>query len=191
MNNIKLNTPLSEEDVRKLNIGDFVEISGEIITGRDRVHVYLTEKKQKLPFSLEGNVLYHLGPIVRKEDGNWKIISAGPTTSIREEMYEYRIIEDYGIRAIIGKGGMGKKTLEALQKFGVVYLSATGGAAATLASYITKVLGVYKLEEFGSPEAMWHLEVKDFPVVVTMDSKGNSLHEKVRDDSYKRLKELL
>lgn len=186
----KLETPLKEKEVRKLKIGDLVEISGEIITGRDRAHAYLCEKKRELPISLKGAVLYHLGPIVKKEKKEWKIVSAGPTTSIREEPYESKVIQDYGVRAIIGKGGMGEKTQKALKKYGAVYLSATGGIAATLASHITKVLGVYKLEEFGSPEAIWHLKIKDFPVIVTMDSKGNSLYKKIQNNSYKKLKKL-
>ncbi|MDD5023322.1 MAG: FumA C-terminus/TtdB family hydratase beta subunit [Candidatus ainarchaeum sp.] len=190
MNNKKLNTPL-DESVELLEAGDKVEITGEIITGRDRVHAFLAESKKELPFSLKGSIIYHVGPIVQKEFSEWKITAAGPTTSIREEIYEDRVIEMYGIKAVMGKGGMGERTKNALIKNNAVYLHAIGGAAALLGKHVEKVLGVYKLEEFGSPEAMWKLQVKDFPAIVTMDSKGNSIHEKIEQESYKKLQELI
>lgn len=187
----KLQTPLKEEDIKNLEAGDFVKISGEIVTGRDRAHEYLAKEKQELPFSLEGSVLYHMGPIVKKENKSWKIVSAGPTTSIREEMYQYDVIKNYGVKAIIGKGGMAEKTQKALEEFNAGYLCAIGGTAASLSKNIVEVLGVHKLEEFGSPEAMWHLKIKDFPAIVTMDSKGNNLHNLVSKRSFERLKRLL
>lgn len=168
-----LSTPLSEEQVRALKVGDVVLISGEIYTGRDAVHAYLM--KHEPPVNLNGAVLYHCGPVVLKEDGKYKITAAGPTTSMREEPYQADIIKRYGVRAVIGKGGMGRRTLEALKEAGAVYLNAIGGAAQYYARSIEEVLGVYLLE-FGTPEAMWHLRVRDFPAIVTMDAHGESLH---------------
>ncbi|MFH1126044.1 MAG: fumarate hydratase C-terminal domain-containing protein, partial [Candidatus Altiarchaeota archaeon] len=150
---LKLKTPLSEGEVRKLKVGNEVELSGVIVTARDTAHKYLTQKNPKLPLSLEGLVLYHCGPIVEGRS----VIAAGPTTSIREEPYEAEVIRRYGIRGIIGKGGMGDRTLDALKRYGAVYLSAVGGAAAVMASSIEKTIDVYMLEEFGVPEAFWIL----------------------------------
>jgi fumarate hydratase class I len=123
-------------------------------------------------------VLYHCGPVVLKENGGWRMTAAGPTTSIREEPYQAEVIKRFGIRAVIGKGGMGAKTLAGLKDFGAVYLNAIGGAAQYYARCIDSVLGVYFLD-FGIPEAMWHIRVKDFPAIVTMDAHGNSLHADV------------
>ncbi len=167
-----LRPPLTEEQVRELEVGDVVLISGEIYTGRDAVHAYLM--KHEPPVSLQGSVLYHCGPVVLK-NGHYRITAAGPTTSIREEPYQGEIIKRYGVRAVMGKGGMGAKTLAAMKEFGAVYLNAIGGAAQYYARCIDEVLDV-KLLEFGIPEAMWHLRVTDFPAIVTMDAKGNSLH---------------
>jgi fumarate hydratase class I len=167
-----LRPPLTEEQVRELEVGDVVLISGEIYTGRDAVHAYLM--KHEPPVSLQGAVLYHCGPVVLK-NGHYRITAAGPTTSIREEPYQGEIIKRYGVRAVMGKGGMGAKTLAAMKEFGAVYLNAIGGAAQYYARCIDEVLDV-KLLEFGIPEAMWHLRVTDFPAIVTMDAKGNSLH---------------
>ncbi|MFA5049872.1 MAG: FumA C-terminus/TtdB family hydratase beta subunit [Candidatus Micrarchaeia archaeon] len=188
---INLNTPISENEIKKLKIGDFIFLNGEIVSARDRAHLYLTQEKRDLPFSLEGGVIYHLGPIVKKEKNEWKIISAGPTTSMREEPYEHDLIKNYGIRIIIGKGGMGGKTLEALRDFKAVYLSAIGGAGAYLSNCIKKVENVYMLEEFGIPEAMWKIRVENFPAIVTMDCHKNSLHEEIRLKSSKILGELI
>ena len=174
-----LRAPLTEEQVRELQVGDVVLVSGEMYTGRDAVHAYLM--KNEPPVNLQGSVLYHCGPVVLK-NGNFKITAAGPTTSIREEPYQGEIIKRYGVRAVIGKGGMGAKTLAAMKDFGAVYLNAIGGAAQYYAKCIDEVLDV-NLLEFGIPEAMWHLRVTDFPAIVTMDAHGNSLHADVETAS--------
>jgi fumarate hydratase class I len=177
---IPLQAPISEEQVRSLKVGDVVLVSGEMYTGRDAVHAHLM--KHDPPVSLQGNVLYHCGPVVLKNNGNYKITAAGPTTSIREEPYQADIIKRYGVRAVVGKGGMGAKTLAGLKESGAVYLNAIGGAAQYYSRCIEEVLGVHLLE-FGIPEAMWHLRVKDFPAIVTMDAHGNSLHADVEKAS--------
>jgi fumarate hydratase class I len=151
-----------------------------MFTGRDAVHAHLM--KHEPPVDLDGAVLYHCGPVVVKEDGGWKVTAAGPTTSIREEPYQADIIKRYGVRVVIGKGGMGAKTLAGLQESGAVYLNGIGGAAQFYARCIERVDGV-SLMEFGTPEAMWHFEVKDFPAIVTMDAQGNSLHKDVEEQS--------
>lgn len=183
---IRLNTPLREEDVRSLNVGDVVILSGTLYTGRDELHKYLV--KNDAPVDLQGGVIYHCGPVMGKtEDGNWKVLAAGPTTSIREEPYQADILRKFGVRAVIGKGGMGKKTLQGLQEVGAVYLNAVGGAAQVYAQNIQRVSNVFFLEEFGIPEAMWQMEASDFVAMVTMDSKGNSLHAEVEQASGVRL----
>jgi fumarate hydratase class I len=173
---VTLTAPLSEAQVRALKVGDVVLISGEMYTGRDNVHAYLM--KNPPPVDLHGAVLYHCGPVMLQEDGRWKVKAAGPTTSIREEPYQADVIKRYGVRAVIGKGGMGPKTLAALKESGAVYLNAIGGAAQYYARALPEVLGV-NLMEFGIPEAMWHIRAKDFPAIVTMDAHGNSLHADV------------
>ena len=175
---IILEPPLSEEKVRSLKVGDVVLINGLIYTGRDEAHAYLL--KNPSPVDLQGAVLYHCGPVALKQGDRWKINAAGPTTSSREEPYQADVIGKFGIRAVMGKGGMGKKTLEGLQKHGAVYLNAIGGAAQYYARAITQVEGV-SLLELGVPEAMWHLRVKDLMALVTMDSHGNSLHANVEE----------
>ena len=189
---IKLQLPLTEEDVRQLKVGDEVALNGIMVTGRDAAHTWLIdESPDEMRELLDGTVIYHCGPVVTKEGGKWKFVAAGPTTSIREEPYQGDVIKNYKLRGVIGKGGMGAKTLAALQEFGAVYLHAIGGAATLLAKSVTKVKDVIKLEEFGVPEAIWVLDVKDFPCVVTMDSHGNSLHDKIKSDSDKIAKELI
>src|SRR5258706_16012834 len=153
-------------------------------TGRNAVHAHLM--KHEPPVDLHGAVLYHCGPVVAKDGDRWQVKAAGPTTSIREERYRGDVIRRYGVRAIIGKGGMGTKTLEALKESGAVYLNAIGGAAQFYARTITSVDGV-SLLEFGPPEAMWHLTIKDFPAIVTMDAHGNSLHKDVEQESAREL----
>ena len=172
--------PLTEEQMRDLKVGDVVLISGVMFTGRDAVHSYLM--KHDAPADLNGSVLYHCGPVVLKNNGHYKITAAGPTTSIREEPYQAEIIKRFGIRAVMGKGGMGKKTLAGLQEHGAVYLNAIGGAAQYYSRCVEDVLDV-NLLEFGIPEAMWQLRVKEFPAIVTMDAHGNSLHAKVEEAS--------
>ncbi len=155
-----------------------------MFTGRDAVHSHLM--KHEPPVDLRGSVLYHCGPVVVKDGDGWRVTAAGPTTSIREEPYQGEIIKRYGVRAVIGKGGMGAKTLAAMQSFGAVYLNAIGGAAQFYARSITKVDGV-SLMEFGTPEAMWHLSVDGFPAIVTMDAHGNSLHKDIEQESGEHL----
>jgi fumarate hydratase class I len=173
---VRLDAPLKEADVQSLKVGDVVLVSGRMFTGRDAVHSHLM--KHEPPVDLRGAVLYHCGPVVVKEGDRWRITAAGPTTSIREEPYQGEIIKRYGVRAVIGKGGMGAKTLAAMKEHGAVYLNAIGGAAQFYAQSITGVEGV-SLLEFGTPEAMWHLTVRDFPAIVTMDAHGNSLHKDI------------
>jgi fumarate hydratase class I len=153
-------------------------------TGRDSVHSHLM--KHDPPVDLTGGVIYHCGPVVLKDGDGWRMMAAGPTTSIREEPYQGDVIRKFGLRGVIGKGGMGAKTLAALKEAGAVYLSAIGGAAQFYARCITKVPDV-SLLEFGVPEALWHLDVRDFPLIVTMDAHGNSLHKDVETESAKRL----
>jgi len=181
---VALRAPLTEEQVRSLKVGDVVLLSGRAYTGRDAVHHHLM--KHDPPVDLRGGVIYHCGPVVAKDGANegsgWRVTAAGPTTSIREEPYQADVIKRYGVRAVIGKGGMGAKTLAALREAGAVYLNAIGGAAQFYARTITSVDGV-SLLEFGTPEAMWHLTIENFPAIVTMDSHGNSLHNDVEDSS--------
>jgi len=177
---VALRTPLTEEQVRSLKVGDVVLVSGRAYTGRDAVHHHLMSHEP--PVDLRGGVIYHCGPVVAKEGNGWRVTAAGPTTSIREEPYQADIIKRFGVRAVIGKGGMGGKTLAGLKEAGAVYLNAIGGAAQFYARAITKVHDV-SLMEFGTPEAMWHLELQDFPAIVTMDSHGNSLHTEVEQAS--------
>jgi fumarate hydratase class I len=184
---VVLRAPLTEDQVRALKVGDVVLISGDIFTGRDAVHAYLM--KNPPPVDLHGAVLYHCGPVMLKDGETWTAKAAGPTTSIREEPYQAHVIREYGVRAVIGKGGMGKKTLAALKECGAVYLTGIGGAAQYYARSIEKVLGVY-LMEFGVPEAMWHLRVNNFIAIVTMDAHGNSLHADVEKETGERLAEL-
>jgi fumarate hydratase class I len=176
-----IHTPLNEETIRALKVGDEVSISGTLFTGRDAVHKYLHEGGQLPPgVSLRGGILYHCGPVIIKdEQGKWQCVAAGPTTSIREEPYQWQIIRDFGLRGVIGKGGMGEKTLQACREHGCVYLHAVGGAAQVLAECVKEVPKVYFMEKFGAPEAIWQFEVADFPATVTMDAHGNSLHKEV------------
>jgi fumarate hydratase class I len=191
MREIKLTLPMTEEQVRSLKVGDMVLLSGVMFTGRDAVHKHLFEGKS-IPVDISGSAIYHCGPVVVKdENGEWSVRAAGPTTSTREEPYQATVIEKYGIRAVIGKGGMGSKTLTACKDFGCVYLHAVGGAAQVLAETVKKVRGVSMLEEFGSPEAIWELEVVDFPALVTIDAHGNSLHAEIAASSEQRLAEVL
>ena len=178
---IRLQTPICESTIRALKVGDEVLITGVVFTGRDAVHKYLHEGGQLPPeVKLRDGILYHCGPVVMKQDdGSWKCTAAGPTTSIREEPYQGQIIRDFGIRGVIGKGGMGDRTLAACKEHGCVYLHAVGGAAQVLAECIKKVRNVHFYEKLGAPEAIWEFEVQDFPAVVTIDAHGNSLHKDV------------
>tara|TARA_Y100000590_G_scaffold470768_1_gene669786 strand:- start:12476 stop:13042 length:567 start_codon:yes stop_codon:yes gene_type:complete len=186
----KINYPFKREEIRDLRVGDMVLISGKMYTGRDAVHKRLHEGT-KPPIDLNEQIIYHCGPVVLKDKkGKYEVKAAGPTTSIREEPYQWEVMRDYGIVGVIGKGGMGPKTLEGCQKYGCVYFHAIGGAAQVLAEKIKSVDNVY-WEDLGSPEAIWELTVEDFPVVVTMDSHGGSLHAKVQESSENIFKENL
>jgi fumarate hydratase class I len=177
---VRLRTPLSDADVRKLKVGDVVLLDGVVYTGRDAVHKYLHDGGG-LDVIREG-VIYHCGPVVLKEGGEYRVVAAGPTTSIREEPYQADIIKRFGVKAVIGKGGMGAKTQKACQDYGCVYLHGIGGAAQIYAQCVQRVLSV-RLEQFGSPEAVWELEVRNFPAVVTIDSHGNNLQQAVTERS--------
>ncbi|MBP3952384.1 fumarate hydratase [Bacillus suaedae] len=182
---VVLEAPITEEQIRELQVGDVVVINGMMHTGRDAIHHHLID--HDAPIDLNGQIIYHCGPVMLKdEEGQWHVKAAGPTTSIREEPYQGDIMKKFGIRAVIGKGGMGPKTLKALGEHGGVYLNAIGGAAQYYADCIKGVKGV-DLMEFGIPEAMWHLEVEGFKAIVTMDSHGNSLHADVAKSSLEKL----
>lgn len=200
-----LNMPLTDESIRSLKVGDPIVLNGIMITGRDVVHKWMVDtfiKQTRQPQGddlevyaaikplLAGSVIYHCGPVVAGLDTKqYKFVAAGPTTSIREEPYQGMVMKHFNIKGVIGKGGMGPKTLAACQEVPGVYLHAIGGAASLIAQTVVKVLAVYKLE-FGVPEAMWVTEVKDFPVVVTMDSHGGSLHSSIEAHSRDMLREL-
>jgi fumarate hydratase class I len=177
----KLSFPFTEEKIRALKLGDEVQITGTLFTGRDAVHKFLHDGGKLPPeVNLQNGILYHCGPVVIKdEQGNWKCTAAGPTTSIREEPYQWQVIRDLNLRGVIGKGGMGDKTVAACKEHGCVYLHAVGGAAQVLAECIKRVKNVYLMEKFGAPEAIWEFEVENFPAVVTIDAHGNSLHKDV------------
>lgn len=189
----ELKLPISEKEIRSLVVGQFVHLSGRMITGRDAAHTWLMQeyRAEVAPY-LKDTVIYHCGPVVnQKDDGSWEFVAAGPTTSIREEPYQADVIARYGLRGVIGKGGMGPMTLAGLERSGAVYLHAIGGAAQVLAEAIPRVEKVFMLEEFGVPEALWVIHVDLFPVVVSMDSHGVSLHDAVEADSKAKLKELI
>jgi fumarate hydratase subunit beta len=190
----RLRTPLSESDVRRLRVGDIVYLTGVIYTARDAAHrrivEYLKENKP-LPFDLRGGVIYHCGPVVAKRGDQWIVLAGGPTTSTRMELYEYEAIEKLGVRMVIGKGGMGKRTAEACARYGAVYATYTGGAGVLAAQSIKRVLDVYWLD-LGIPEAVWVFEVEDFgPLVVAIDSTGRNLIEEVVEASTRKKEELL
>jgi len=191
-----LKTPLTDEEVEKLRVGDIVYITGIMVTARDEAHKEILEtleKGEKLPIDLKGLVLYHCGPVARKRpDGSWEIVAAGPTTSMRMESVEAEFIEKTGVKMIVGKGGMGKKTAEAMKKHKAVYAVFTGGAGALAADRIKRVVDVYWLEELGIPEAVWVFEVEEFgPLIVTIDTTGENYYEKKLADVRKRAEEVI
>jgi tartrate/fumarate subfamily iron-sulfur-dependent hydro-lyase beta chain len=200
----ELTTPISDEAIRNLKAGDTVYLNGIIVTGRDAAHKFMLEHFIKQPVQpedaalyadlkrlLDGSVIYHCGPVVKThEDGSYSFVAAGPTTSIREEVYQADVIRHFNLKGVIGKGGMGLKTLQACQEQPAVYLHAIGGAASFIAQSVKEVVGVYKLD-FGVPEAMWVIRVERFPAVVTMDSHGESLHERIEAQSKAKLAELI
>ncbi len=201
-----LTIPVSDEDAEKLRVGDQVRLTGVIVTARDAAHKYMIEtfirRDGPIPEGerelhadlkrwLKGSFIYHCGPVVSQDKGGkWRFVAAGPTTSIREEPYQAEVIGYFGLKGVIGKGGMGPKTLQACQDQKAVYLHAVGGAASLIADSVKKVVTVEKVE-FGVPEAFWVIRVEDFPAVVTMDSHGNSIHAEVEANSKAKLDELL
>jgi fumarate hydratase class I len=201
----EITTPISDETIHSLKVGEPVLLSGRMVTGRDAAHKWMIEtfiKKTRAPQGddekihaelkelLNGSVIYHCGPVVAKDENGYRFIAAGPTTSIREEPYQADVMKHFNVKGVIGKGGMGPKTLKGCQETPGVYFHAIGGAASFIAQSVKKVLGVYKLE-FGTPEAMWVIEVKDFPVVVTMDAHGESQHAAIDKSSQDVLDKLL
>ncbi len=182
--------PFSEASVRGLRAGEMVQVNGRIFTGRDRLHKHLAEGGA-CPVALCDGALYHCGPVVVRQDGGWRVVAAGPTTSVREEPYMAEVIARHGVRLIIGKGGMGAATQAACARHGCVYLQAVGGAAALLAQRIVRVEGVHFLEAFGATEALWQLDVLGFEAVVGMDTHGRNLFDEVRDSSAAVLRRLL
>ena len=202
----KITLPITDDVIRKLKVGDSVSLTGVMITGRDAAHKWMidtfVEKSRDIEGDdeavyealkpiLDGGAIYHCGPVVAGlETGDYSFVAAGPTTSIREEPYQGDVMQHFNVKAVIGKGGMGPKTLKACNEVPGVYLHAIGGAASLIAQSVRQVPGVHKLN-FGVPEAMWVIEVKDFPAVVTMDSHGNSLHVEVETQSKAQLDKLL
>jgi tartrate/fumarate subfamily iron-sulfur-dependent hydro-lyase beta chain len=192
MTEYRLTTPLDDDTVSKLNAGDIVYLSGMVFTARDEAHMELLEHGDIPGFDMTGLGLYHCGPVMKKVGDEWTIISAGPTTSFRMETLEPDFLKKFGVKVIIGKGGMGPLTLEALRKNNVVYVSFTGGAGALAAKGLGKVKDVYYLEELGMPEAVWVFEANDFgPLVVSMDTKGRSLYDDVNARTKANLERLL
>jgi tartrate/fumarate subfamily iron-sulfur-dependent hydro-lyase beta chain len=191
---VRINSDVNGLDVLALNAGDVVLISGMIFTGRDRVHKHLSThspSKGEMPFDIHGGILYHCGPVMERTADGYMAVAAGPTTSMRMEMYEPYVIEQFGIKGIIGKGGMGPKTRDALKENGCVYMQTVGGAAVFLADRIERTAGVWKLNEFGIAEAMWFFEVRDFPAMVTIDAHGNDLHSEIEERSKKQFLNLI
>ncbi len=206
MTTMDLHIPIGEATVRSLHIGDQVRLHGTVVTARDAAHKYMMDTFIHSPAIPEGErglhdelkrlwqdgVIYHCGPVVSQDElGRWRFVAAGPTTSIREEPYEADVIAHFGVRAVIGKGGMGPKTLAACREHGAVYLHAVGGAATLIAGSVKEVLAVFKKEGFGVPEAFWVVRVEGFPAVVTMDTHGKSLHEAMFESSAHKLAALI
>jgi fumarate hydratase class I len=188
----RIDVPVDEKEIRKLKVGEDVELYGTIVTARDAAHKYMVENWPKFVAPLiKDGAIYHCGPVMKKTGKNWQVVAAGPTTSIREEPYEAKVMKHYDVRVIIGKGGMGDQTLKACKEVGAVYLHAIGGAAVQLARSVKKVREVHMLDEFGIPEAFWVCEVEGFRGVITMDSKGRSLHKQILKESKKVRDELL
>jgi fumarate hydratase subunit beta len=179
----KLKTPITEEQVRKLKVSDAIYITGTVVTARDQAHnraLQFHKEGKELPISLEGLAVFHCGPIVKKEGDKWTVVAAGPTTSTRMDIFEDEFIKNFKVRVVIGKGGMGKRTTDAMQKYGAVYGAFTGGAAVLAAKAIKNVKTV-EWSDLGMPEAMWILEVEEFgPLTVAIDSHGRNIFEDVK-----------
>jgi fumarate hydratase subunit beta len=180
----RLSTPISEETVRKLGVNDTVYLSGTIVTARDAAHrraLRFHKDGKRLPINLEGLAVFHCGPLVKKEAGGWRVVAAGPTTSSRMDLFEDEFIKDFKVRIVVGKGGMGKKTADAMKRYGAVYGAFTGGAAVLAAKAIKQVKGV-EWSDLGMPEALWILEVENFgPLTVAIDTHGNNLFETIQN----------
>lgn len=189
---IRIDLPVSEAKIRALRVGDEVELYGDIVTARDAAHKLMVEKWPAFiaPLIKDG-VIYHCGPVMKETKDGWKAIAAGPTTSIREEPYEADVMKHYGVRIVVGKGGMGDKTLAACKDIGAIYLHAIGGAAPLIADTIVKTRGVHLLKELGVPEAFWIFQVAGFKGVVTMDASGRSLHAEMLAETKKHRDRLL
>jgi fumarate hydratase subunit beta len=201
----KISSPISKEEILKLRAGDAVQLYGIAVTARDAALKFMVEKliaggqplspedekiSQELQSALKGGIIYHSGPIVRLDAGKWHFVSAGPTTSARAEIYQDKVIAAWGVRAVIGKGGMGLRTLDACRKYGAVYVHAIGGAGVYNAERVAEVLDVFKKEAFGTPEAMWKIRLEGITGIVTMDAHGRSLHTELAksfDDNMARL----
>jgi fumarate hydratase subunit beta len=179
----RLSTPISEETVRKLGVNDTVYLSGTIVTARDAAHrraLRFHKDGKRLTINLEGLAVFHCGPLVKKEAGGWRVVAAGPTTSSRMDLFEDEFIKDFKVRIVVGKGGMGKKTADAMKRYGAVYGAFTGGAAVLAAKAIKQVKGV-EWSDLGMPEALWILEVENFgPLTVAIDTHGNNLFETIQ-----------
>ncbi len=202
-----LSIPISDDEIKQLCVGDQVFLSGVMVTGRDVAHSYIIDNfvntvghappseaalYEKLKKLLKGSAIYHCGPVVRQDEADkWHFVAAGPTTSIREEPYQADVMAHFGLKAVIGKGGMAAKTLQGCADHTYVYLHAVGGAATLIANSVKEVLDVYKKDEFGVPEAFWVIRVESFPAIVTMDAHGQSIHDEVDAASKKKLDELL
>jgi fumarate hydratase subunit beta len=202
-----LTIPISDAEIEQLHVGDQVFLTGVMVTGRDAAHTYIIDNfvktagrppeseaalYEKLKTLLQGSAIYHCGPVVRQDDaGKWHFVAAGPTTSIREEPYQADVMAHFDLKAVIGKGGMGPRTLQGCIDHTYVYLHAVGGAATLIADSVKEVLDVYKKDEFGVPEAFWVIRVEEFPSVVTMDTHGQSIHAQVEAASQERLAALL
>jgi tartrate/fumarate subfamily iron-sulfur-dependent hydro-lyase beta chain len=172
--------PANKDQIRKLKIRDIIYVTGKIFTARDEAH-HMTLEKEKIPFNPSEMALYHCGPLMKKENNKWQVVSAGPTTSSRMEIFEDKFLDKFGINIIIGKGGMGERTKKALQKYTSVYTAYTGGAGALAADKVEEVEGVYWLEELGMPEAAWIFKVKEFgPLVIAIDSHGKSIYDELK-----------
>ena len=185
----RLNLPVGAEEIEKIKAGDVLYITGTMVTARDEAHKMAIEKYdagEELPLDFSKVAVYHCGPIVRKVDDKWEVVAAGPTTSSRMEIFEYDFIKRFGTRIIVGKGGMGKRTMEACREFKAVYTAFTGGAAVLAADAIKRIKDVFWLEELGMPEALWVMEVENFgPLTVTIDSHGRNLTEEVKEEAKK------
>ncbi len=207
MSTYHLTIPMSDQDIEQLHVGDQAFLTGVMVTGRDAAHTYMIDNFVKtggqppepeaalyaeLKKLLKGSAIYHCGPVVSQDEaGAWRFVAAGPTTSIREEPYQADVIAHFGLKGVIGKGGMGPKTLQACAEHKAAYLHAVGGAASLIADSVKEVVAVHKKEEFGVPEAFWVIRVEDFPTVVTMDSHGQSIHSEVEEKSKAELARLI